>query len=67
MWELYDKLIAGVPEELHVKRAVAGSFWTAVESELGVGVSGTAKSMTRPPLARFTLEGAPLRQVAALS
>ena len=67
MWELYDKLIAGVPEELHVKRAVAGNFWTAVESELGVGVSGTAKSMTRPPLARFTLEGAPLRQVAALS
>ena len=67
MWELYDKLIAGVPEELHVKRAVAGSFWTAVESEQGVGVSGTAKSMTRPPLARFTLEGAPLRQVAALS
>ena len=67
MWELYDKLIAGVPEELHVKRAVAGNFWTAVESELGVGVSGTAKSMTRPPMARFTLEGAPLRQVAALS
>ncbi|MDO4973516.1 MAG: DUF4213 domain-containing proteins [Eubacteriales bacterium] len=67
MWELYDRLIAGVPEELHVKRAVAGSFWTAVESELGVGVSGTAKSMTRPPLARITLEGAPLKQVAALS
>lgn len=67
MWELYDRLIAGVPEELHVKRAVAGSFWTTVESELGVGVSGTAKSMTRPPLARFTLEGAPLKQVAALS
>jgi len=67
MWELYDRLITGIPEELHVKRAVAGSFWTAVESELGVGVAGTAKSMTRPPLARFTLEGAPLRQVAALS
>ena len=67
MWELYDRLITGIPEELHVKRAVAGNFWTAVESELGVGVSGTAKSMTRPPMARFTLEGAPLRQVAALS
>ena len=67
MWELYDRLITGIPEELHVKRAVAGNFWTAVESELGVGVAGTAKSMTRPPLARFALEGAPLRQVAALS
>ena len=67
MWELYDKLITGVPEGLHVKRAVAGNFWTAVESELGVGVSGTAKNMTRPPLARFALEGTTLRQVAALS
>lgn len=33
MWELYDELIAGIPEELHVKRVVSGSFWTAVESE----------------------------------
>lgn len=67
MWELYDELIAGIPEDLYVKRAVAGSFWTAVESELGMGVAGTVKTMTRPPIGRFQLEGAPLRQVAELS
>ena len=67
MWELYEKLIEGIPEELHVRRAVSGSFWTAVESEFGVGVSGTVKTMTRPPLGRFRLEGAPLKQVAELA
>ena len=67
MWELYDELIAGIPEDLHVRRAVAGSFWTAVESELGVGVAGTVRTMTRPPLGRFRLEGAALRQAAELS
>ena len=67
MWELYDELIAGIPEELHVKRVVSGSFWTAVESELGVGVAGTVKGMTRPPVGRFRLEGAPLRQTCELA
>ena len=50
MWEMYEELIAGIPEGLHIKRSVAGSFWTVVESELGVGAAGTAKTMTRPPL-----------------
>ena len=66
MWELYEELIAGIPADLQVKRAVAGSFWTAVESELGTGVAGTVKLMTRPPLGRFKLEGAPLRELAGL-
>lgn len=67
MWELYDGLIAGIPEDLHVRRAVAGNFWTAVESEVGVGVAGTVRTVSRPPLARFALEGASLRRVAELS
>lgn len=67
MWEMYDKLIEGIPDTLSVKRCVAGSFWTAAESELGVGVAGTVKLMTRPPLARFKLEGAPLKSIAALA
>ena len=67
MWELYDELIAGIPETLHVKRCVAGSFWTVVESEMGAGVAGTVRGMTRPPLGRFRLEGAPLKQAAELA
>ena len=67
MWEMYDRLIDGIPEKLRVKRAVSGSFWTLVESELGVGTAGTIRSYARPPVGRFPLEGAPLKQVAALS
>lgn len=67
MWQLYDELIAGIPENLTVKSAVAGNFWTCVESELGVGVAGTVHSMNRPPLGRFSLKGASLRKTAALA
>ena len=66
MWELYDDLLAGIPDDLHVKDAVAGNFWTVVESELGVGVAGTVRSMTRPALRRSPLVGAPLKEVAEL-
>ena len=67
MWELYDELLAGIPEDLHVKAAVSGSFWTVVESELGVGVAGTAKSMTRPAMNREPLVGMPLKRAAELA
>ena len=67
MWEMYDELIAGIPEDLTVKRYVAGNFWTVVESELGVGTAGTPKAFSRPPVARFDITGAPLKKVAALS
>jgi uncharacterized protein (DUF4213/DUF364 family) len=67
MWELYDELIASIPGELHVKRCAAGNFWTVVESELGVGAAGTAKTMTRPPMQRTPLEGMPLKEAAELA
>lgn len=67
MWELYEELIAGIPENLSVKTVVAGNFWTCVESELGVGTAVTIRSLTRPPMGRFKLEGASLKQVAALA
>jgi uncharacterized protein (DUF4213/DUF364 family) len=67
MWEMYEELISGIPEGLHIKRSVAGSFWTVVESELGVGVAGTAKTMTRPPLQRAPLAGMSLKEAAELA
>lgn len=66
MWELYEKLIGGIPDDLHVNRFVSGNFWTVIESDLGVGVAGTARDITRPPVARFPINGAPLKQVAEL-
>lgn len=35
MWELYDKLLAGLPRTGTVTRATAGERWTLVETDLG--------------------------------
>lgn len=67
MWKLYDALIDGIPADLHVKRAAAGSFWTCVESELGVGTAITGRELTRPRLVTDRPEKMTLRQTAALS
>lgn len=67
MWEMYNQLIAGIPEQLTVKRYVSGNFWTVVESDIGVGVAGTARIVTRPPTGRFPIAGASLKQVAELA
>lgn len=67
MWEMYNRLIDEIPEHVKVKRYVSGNFWTVVESDLGVGVAGTARTVTRPPVGRFSITGAPLKQVAELS
>lgn len=67
MWEIYDALIENIPEGLHVKRVVAGSFWTAIESELGTGIAGSPCTLTRPNIYRDSLIGMKLRDAAALS
>lgn len=67
MWKMYDELIDGIPKQISVKRYVSGNFWTVVESDLGVGVAGTARIITRPPVGRFSIAGAPLKQVAELA
>ena len=64
---MYDELIDGIPKQISVKRYVSGNFWTVVESDLGVGVAGTARIITRPPVARFAVARAPLKQVAELA
>ena len=67
MFSLYDELINSIPSDLKVVRAAAGNFWTAVESELGVGVAGTVNEMSRPMTAHFKYEGAELKKLAELS
>lgn len=67
IWELYEELIVQIPEDLHALTVVSGNFWTVVESELGMGVAGTVRSMSRPPMGHFPLKGAPLKEVAKLA
>lgn len=66
-WELYDKLIAGVPEGVAVTDFCKGASWCYVEAECGLGIAktvtgGAAKSDFCGDLRELDLRG-----VAALS
>lgn len=43
MWELYDRIIEEIPEELTVLDSVIGTSWTCVRCERGVGFAKTLK------------------------
>ena len=66
-WELYKKLIAGIPEDVGVKKLMLGEQWAYVEAESGIGVSmnvrgGAGGSRIDRAANEFTL-----RDLAALS
>ena len=64
MWELYDELINEIPSDLMVLDAAAGYFWVGVQSELGVGISASARRFLRPFSDRSSMIGRPVRAVA---
>lgn len=64
-WELYERLIAGVPEEITVTRALVNR-WAVVGTSAGtMGLAMTCHGGPRSPEPRIL--GAGLREVAALS
>lgn len=65
-WELYDRLIEGVPADVRVIDACVGSHWTCVSAESGAGVAYTFHGGVAPAVAR-DVAGARLRDVAALA
>lgn len=65
-WRIYDRLIAGIPEDILVTRVCLGSAWTYVEAECGMGVSMTCRGGMRGT-GRANPVGQPLRQLASLS
>ena len=66
-WEIYQRLIEGIPADVKARKLMLGEHWTYVEAESGVGVAmmvhGGAGMMR---LARG-VEGMSLRDLAALS
>jgi uncharacterized protein (DUF4213/DUF364 family) len=42
-WELYDRLIAGIPEDVAALDWSLGNHWSYVESEVGAGLARTAR------------------------
>ena len=67
-WQLYDELIAGIPEEPTVVSYQGGYNWSRVlSSEGSVGLAMTIPVTTRPALFKGeSLTGLPLRRAAEL-
>lgn len=65
-WALYDRLIAGVPEDVAVRDYCLGTHWSYVEADSGMGVSFTTSGGAKRTCAD-DLRGMPLRAVAALA
>lgn len=66
-WELYDKLIEGVPEEVQVKDYSLGLCWSYVEAESETGVSYTCRGGAAKKDNDHDFRGLPLKEMAKLS
>ena len=66
-WDLYKKLIAGVPEDVGVKKLMLGEQWAYVEAESGVGVSMIVRGGAGASRLDRAASDMTLRDLAALS
>ncbi|HHU85988.1 MAG: Rossmann-like domain-containing protein [Pelotomaculaceae bacterium] len=64
MWEIYDALIDGIPEDLIVDELISGYEASYVRSGNGAGIAYLRDYQTRMPMFTKNLIGAPLREVA---
>jgi len=65
MWEIYDDLINGIPENFIVDDLITGKGNSYVRSGKGSGVANFRACETRLPMVTKNLIGAPLREAAA--
>lgn len=65
-WNLYDKLIEGVPEGICVKDYCLGTAWSYVDAECGMGVAYTDRGGAKRGTV-CDLRGIELREMAKLS
>ncbi|MEE0844683.1 MAG: DUF364 domain-containing protein [Eggerthellaceae bacterium] len=65
-WQLYDRLIEGIPRGIQVKDCCLGLNWSYLEAECGMGVSFTCTGGA-PRTCHASLRGQDLREVAQLA
>ena len=65
-WDLYDQMIAGIPEGVLVRDYCLGLNWSYVEADCGIGVAFTVRGGGKRTY-KMDLRGMELRQVAELS
>ena len=66
-WELYKQLIAGIPEDVGVKKLMLGEQWAYVEAESGIGVSMIVRGGAGGSRLDRAASELTLRDLAALS
>ena len=66
-WDLYDKLIAGIPDDLVVDNYIPSNHFVCLCSGELCGVAHNTKGTSRPSLLPEGPAGVPLRTVASLS
>ncbi|MCT8336499.1 hypothetical protein FKB36_03060 [Methanoculleus sp. Afa-1] len=64
MWELYDALIEGIPDDIVVEDMVLGGELTYVEANGGIGIAGYRYYIQRAPMMTENRIGKPLKEVA---
>ena len=64
MWELYDELIEGIPDDIVVEDMVLGGELTYVEANGGIGIAGYRYYIQRAPMMPENRIGKPLKEVA---
>lgn len=65
-WDLYNQMIAGIPEGVFVRDYYLGLNWSYVEADCGMGVAFTVRGGGKRTY-KMDLRGIELRQVAELS
>ena len=65
-WLLYDRLLAGLGQDLLVDDYLVGLGWTWVRSGDRIGLSATQNLPGRPRTHQGDITGARLAQIAAL-
>lgn len=65
-WDLYNQMIAGIPEGVLVRDYCLGLNWSYVEADCGMGVAFTARGGGKRTYKK-DLRGMELRQVAEFS
>jgi uncharacterized protein (DUF4213/DUF364 family) len=66
MWELYDKLIGGIPEALTADEIVRGTWFSYVKCAGSIGIGASVNYDHRMPMFSRNMEGESLRKVAEL-
>lgn len=65
MWELYDALIEGIPNNIKVEHSLVGVYRALIQAG-NTGLASTIRNKSRPRISDWPLTGKPLRDVAAL-